>query len=304
MGGVVVLGVFVADATFRAARQPRMGETLIGESFSLGPGGKGSNQAVAAARAGARASMITRLGRDPFGDMALRLWEEAGVTPLVAWGDAPTGAASIFVDSATGDNAIIVCPSAAREIRPADLDARAAEIAEADLFVTQFEQPLDAAKRGLEIARAAGVATVLNPAPAAPPPEGMLALCDWVTPNESEAEALTGVAVNSLEAATVAAEKLLTQGAGGVALTMGAEGALLHDGQAAVHIPTFHVGDAIDTVGAGDAFNGAFAAALAEGRDAVEAARFACAAASISVTRTGAAASSPSRAEIDALLTD
>ena len=199
---VVILGVFVADTAYRADRAPKMGETILGRSFKLGPGGKGSNQAVAAARLGAEVSFITRLGRDPFADMAFATWKEAGVAPAVTQaGDSYTGAAYIFIEEATGDNAIIICPGAAADIAPADLDARAGLIADAAVFVTQLEQPLAAAVRGLEIARDNGVTTILNPAPGRALPDAVLALCDYLTPNETEAEELTGMSVSDPEAA-------------------------------------------------------------------------------------------------------
>jgi ribokinase len=178
MSKVVVLGVFVADTAYRAARAPRMGETIMGESFALGPGGKGSNQAVAAARAGVETHFISRLGRDTFADMALQTWKQASVTAAVSQhDDSYTGAAYIFVEAGTGDNAIIVCPGVAGQISPADIEARSGLIGSASVFVTQLEQPMDAAYRALEIARANGVQTILNPAPAADLPEGMLGLC-------------------------------------------------------------------------------------------------------------------------------
>ena len=303
MSAVVVLGVFVADVTFRADRLPRIGETILGRDFALGPGGKGSNQAVACGRAGGAVAILTRLGRDAFGAMAREVWSGAGVTPLVTEGAAPTGSAFIYVDAASGDNAIIVAPGAGGELSPADIDAQAAAIAGARVAVTQLEQPMDAAMRFLGVARAGGAATVLNPAPAAALPEGMLSLCDYVTPNESEAEALTGIAVTDLEGARAAADALLAAGVGrAVLVTLGARGVLFHSAERSVHVPAFDAGPVVETTGAGDAFNGAFAASLSEGRDPVEAARFGCAAAAISVTRPGAAASSPERAEIEALL--
>jgi ribokinase len=301
---VVILGVFVADTSYRAARQPRMGETILGLGFALGPGGKGSNQAVAAARAGGRVRFVSRIGRDAFGELALRSWQEAGVIADVTRSESGyTGAAYIFIEDGTGDNAIIVAPGAGGEIAPADLDARAEAIRAAAVFVTQLEQPRDAARRGLEIARAAGVATVLNPAPAAPLPAEMLALCDWVTPNESEAEALTGISVLDPEGAEAAARRLVAMGPRGAVVTLGAQGALLldRDGRA-THVPAFRAGPVVETTGAGDAFNGAFAVALAEGRPALDAVRFGCAAAGISVTRPGTAPSMPARAAIEALL--
>jgi ribokinase len=302
-GEVVVLGIFVADAAFRAERMPRMGETLLGDGFALGPGGKGSNQAVAAARAGARTRMVTRIGEDTFGRMALDLWAEAGVTPEVEQGDDPTGAAFIFLDRETGDNAIIVAAGAAGGIDPAFVEGRASRIGAAAVFVTQLEQPLDAAHRALAIASEGGATTILNPAPAAALPDGMLALCDYVTPNETEAEALTGIAVQDIESARRAGDALLGAGVRRAAvLTLGARGALYHAADASELVPALTVGQVVETTGAGDAFNGGFAAALAEGRSPLDAVRFGCATASISVTRPGAAASMPSRSETLALL--
>jgi len=304
MSKVVILGVFVADAAFRAARLPRLGETILGDGFALGPGGKGSNQAVAAAQAGAETHFITRLGSDPFADMALAIWARAGVHPAVSrHADSYTGAAFIFLEATTGNNAIIVCPGAAGAICEADIEARADLIASADVAVVQLEQPMVAALRLLQIARAAGVRTILNPAPAAALPPGMLSLCDYVTPNESEAEALTGLPVTSVDQALEAARALVAGGAGAALITLGEKGALYHDAARTVHLPVFAAGRVVDTTGAGDAFNGGFAAALAEGMDPVASARFGCATAGISVTRAGAAAAMPMRTEIDALLT-
>ena len=303
MGKVVILGVFVADTAYRAERQPKMGETILGRSFVLGPGGKGSNQAVAAAMAGAETHFISRLGRDPFADMALATWKKAGVLPAVTQdAGSYTGAAYIFIEDATGNNAIIISPGAAAQISNADIDANADLIRGAAVFVTQLEQPIPVAMYALKLARAAGVVTILNPAPAASLPEGMLAFCDYVTPNETEAEALTGVPVTSVEDALVAARALLAMGAGAAIITLGDKGALFHDGTRTVHVPPFKAGPVVETTGAGDAFNGGFAAALSEGMDPASAARFGSATAGISVTRAGTAPSMPARAEIEALL--
>ena len=303
MGRVVILGVFVADTAYRAARAPKMGETIMGESFALGPGGKGSNQAVAAAMAGADTHFITRLGRDPFADMALATWKKAGVTPAITQhSDSYTGAAYIFIEAATGNNAIIICPGVAGTINESDIDARSDLIRSASVFVVQLEQPMAAAMRALQIARAAGVRTILNPAPAAPLPEGMLALCDYVTPNETEAEALTGLPVTTVDEAIAAAKALRTMGAGAALVTLGDKGALYHDAVQTIHVPAISAGPVVETTGAGDAFNGGFAAALANGADPIAAVRFGCATAGISVTRAGTAPSMPARAEIEALL--
>lgn len=304
MGRIVVLGIFVADLAFEAPRLPVMGETLLGQGFRMGPGGKGSNQAVAAGRAGGEVSLLTRVGRDAFGEIARGVWGGANVsTDAVIEDEArPTGAAFIFVSTTDGNNAIIVEPGASGALSPDDVEAARGLIEGASVFVTQLEQPVAAAHRALEIAKAAGVTTVLNPAPAARLPAGMLALCDYVTPNESEAEALTGLAVTSVDEARTAGERLIADGAGAAILTLGARGALLCQGGEATLVPAFPVDEVRDTTGAGDAFNGAFATALGEGRAPVEAVRFACAAASLSVTRAGAAAAMAERREIDAML--
>ena len=305
MKPIVILGIFVADTAYRAERQPKLGETILGHSFSLGPGGKGSNQAVAAAMAsaGTPVHFITRLGRDDFAAIARATWAKAGVVPEVTEdAESYTGAAYIFLEAATGNNAIIVSPGAAARISVADVEAQAGLIAGAACFVTQLEQPIAAAMRGLQIARAAGVVTVLNPAPAADLSDEMLALCDYVTPNETEAEALTGVAVVDVASATRAAEALLLRGVGAVIVTLGANGALYHDAGQTVHVPVISAGPVVETTGAGDAFNGGFAVALSEGCEVVEAVRFGCATAGISVTRSGTAPAMPSREEIDALL--
>jgi ribokinase len=246
---------------------------------------------------------ITRLGKDAFADIARATWARAGVVPEVTEdSESYTGAAYIFIEEATGNNAIIVAPGAAGRVSIADVEARADLIRQAAVFVTQLEQPIPAARRGLEIARAAGVRTILNPAPAAALDDAMLALCDIVTPNESEAEALTGMAVTSVAEAEKAADVLLGRGVGAVVVTLGGNGALYRDRTRSVHVPVISAGPVVETTGAGDAFNGGFAVALSEGRDVVEAVRFGCATAGISVTRPGTAPSMPSREEIEALL--
>ncbi|WP_135451111.1 ribokinase [Tabrizicola caldifontis] len=303
MKPIVILGIFVADTAYRAERMPKMGETILGRTFALGPGGKGSNQAVAAAMAGGRTHFITRLGRDDFAQIARSTWARAGVHPEVTEdAESYTGAAFIFLEDATGNNAIIVSPGAAARITPQDLEAKADLIRGASVFVTQLEQPIPAARRGLEIARAAGVTTILNPAPAAELDDSLLGLCDFVTPNESEAEALTGMPVTSVAEAERAADALLARGVGAVVVTLGGNGALYRDRSRSVHVPVISAGPVVETTGAGDAFNGGFAVALSEGRDVVDAVRFGCATAGISVTRAGTAPAMPTRAEIEALL--
>jgi ribokinase len=301
--GVAILGVFVADLAFRAGRQPDIGETIIGSGFKLGPGGKGSNQSVAAARLGADVTFISRIGKDAFGAIALATWKKEGVTPrVVEAADEPTGAAYIFVNDQTGDNAIIVVPGAGGSITPADVEVAEETIRRSVVFMTQLEQPVAAAKRGLEIAKQAGVVTVFNPAPAAELDDAIYELCDYVTPNEHEAALLTGIKVASVEDARKAGDVFLAKGAGAALITLGETGALLHTKAASTLVPAFKAGPVVETTGAGDAFNGGFAAALARSADAHAAARFGCAVAGISVTRAGTAPSMPRLAEVEALL--
>jgi len=301
--GVAILGVFVADLAFRAGRQPKMGETIVGSGFKMGPGGKGSNQSVAAARVGAKVTFVSKIGRDAFGDIALKTWKDEGIVVRAAQSDKePTGAAYIFVNHDTGENAIIVYPGAGGAISPADVDAAANAIRGAKVFVTQLEQPAASAQRGLEIARAAGVVTVFNPAPAEPIPDSIYPLCDYIVPNETEAATLTGFPVATLADAKRVGDSLLAKGAKNALITLGERGALLHNRQRSVEIPAFQAGSVVETTGAGDAFVGGFAAAIARGTDPLEAARFGCATAGISVTRPGTAPSMPRLAEVEALL--
>ncbi len=302
-GRVTILGIFVADVVFRAARLPEIGETIIGSGTGIGPGGKGSNQSVAAARLGGAVTLIAKIGEDAFGDIGRATWKEAGVTPrLIPSGGEATGAAMIYVRDKTGDNAIIVVPAAAGTITVADIEGEAETIRGSRVFMTQLEVPIAVARRGLEIAHAAGVTTVFNPAPAHAPDDSIYALCDYVTPNETEATMLTGISVLSVDDARRAGHVLLAKGAGAALITLGEKGSLLHTQSESVHIAAVDAGPVIDTTGAGDAFNGAFAVAIAAGRDPTDAARFASAAAGISVTRPGTAASMPLLKEVEVLL--
>jgi ribokinase len=300
---IAILGIFVADLAFRAKRLPVIGETLIGEGFAMGPGGKGSNQSVAAARAGGDVSFITRIGRDSFGETALKTWSLEGInTSQVAYSDtAPTGAAFIFVSTETGDNAIIVETGASGTITPDHVSASEDTIKDAGVFITQLETSEAAGRRGLEIARKHGVMTVFNPAPAAKIDPAIYSLCDFVTPNEAEVEAITGIKVHSVDDARRAADVVLKLGTKTALITLGAQGVLLHSKDQSVHVPSYKV-KVVETTGAGDAFNGAFAVALGEGKSPLDAARFGCATAALSVTKAGTAPSMPTRAEIEAML--
>ena len=303
---VLILGSFVADTAYRAARLPAWGETLMGSSFVLGPGGKGSNQAVAAARAGGSVQMISKLGDDAFGRIARDLWAADGIdASLVGTSTTPTGAAAILIDEVRGENAIIIVPGACFTLTPEEVEACASAIGAAGILLTQLELPLDTVDRGMQIARNAGVATILNPAPAPaqPLPPAMLQLADYVIPNETEAAILTGLPVDTEEQAIAAARALQAAGARNVILTLGAKGALvLAENAEPVIVPASKIEKVVDTTGAGDAFCGGFASALAEGKPLLEAVRFGCATAGLSVTKHGTAPSMPKRAEIEALL--
>lgn len=302
-GDVAILGVFVADLAFRAGRMPGIGETISGSGFKMGPGGKGSNQSVAAARLGADVTLISKIGRDEFGTVAKATWEKEGIRAEVAEvADQPTGAAFIFVDEVSGDNAIIVVPGAAATLMPADIDAAADAIRGAAVFVTQLEQPADTAERGLQVARRAGVITIFNTAPAEPFDDRLYPLCDYVTPNENEAKLLTGISVENVDEARKAGDVFLAKGVGAALITLGEAGALLHTKDQSTLVPAFKAGPVVETTGAGDAFNGGFAVALARGMAPLDAVRFGNAVAGISVTRAGTAPSMPSMAEVEALL--
>ena len=299
---VTIMGSYVADLAFRIDRLPGWGETRMGQSFQLGPGGKGSNQAVAAARAGASVAFISKLGPDAFGEIARTLYRNERInTQFVFSTTNPTGAAAILIDAAKGENAIIVVPGACFELTPAEVDKATALIAASAIFVAQLELPLPTVEHGLRLAHAHGVPTILNPAPAAPLPETIYPLCDYLTPNETEASTLTGIPVTDLNSAEQAAIALLNRGVRNVILTLGAQGALIKSSTLTRHVPAVNAGPVVETTGAGDAFNGGLATALAEGMDLSEATKFASVVAGISVTRPGTAPSMPHRSEIDAI---
>jgi ribokinase len=300
---ITVMGSFVADVAFRTAKLPAWGETYMGSAFKLGPGGKGSNQAVAAARAGAQVSFIGKVGNDLFGELARTTFRTEGIdASLLLMGESATGCAAIIIDEQSGENAIVVVPGACLDLTPQEVDRARDRIAGSAIFVAQLELALPTVEHGLALAHSLGVPTILNPAPACKLPDSVFPNCDYLTPNESETEVLTGIQVRSVADAERAADAFLGLGVGGVVITMGAQGAFVKNRSVKAMVPAFDAGPVVETTGAGDAFNGGFAVALAEGRDLVEAARFGCATAGISVTRHGTAPSMPHREEIDALL--
>jgi ribokinase len=295
---IAVVGSANVDLTFRTPRLPQPGETLAGHGFHLGFGGKGANQAVMAARLGASVALVARVGADAFGQEMLRHLGAEGLdlTHVQSDRQQPTGTAAIVVDDAAR-NCILVVAGANHALSPADVQQAAPVIRSAAFVLCQLEVPLPAIQETFRIARAAGVATVLNPAPAALLPDDLLALTDLCAPNETELEQLTGQRAGSLDEVGVAARMLLRRGAKAVAVTLGERGALLVEGDRATHVPAPAV-RAVDPTGAGDAFIGSLAVFRAEGHPLPEAARRACAVAALTVTRPGAQSAFPSRAEV------
>jgi ribokinase len=303
---VTVLGSANVDLVIRAERMPNRGETLIGDAFDIFTGGKGFNQATAAARLGAEVTFIGRIGDDPFADVLRSAIESEQIDSQFVKTDAEsgTGIATIVVEP-DGDNSIIVVPRANMRLTPKDIEEAAHSIAEADVLLLQLETPIDASQTAIEIAKANDTIVILDPAPARPLPPSLLAQVDILTPNATEAALLSGHDVNTLEAGIVTAKALQTQiatdGLSAVVLTLGEQGVLLCTPTQSTHIPAISV-DAVDTTGAGDAFSGALATALANGDNLSEAVKFATAAGAAAVTVLGATPSMPTLEKIEEIL--
>jgi ribokinase len=294
---IVVVGSVTMDLVTRTPQIPRVGQTLIGTGFHTTPGGKGANQSVAAARLGYPVAMVAKVGDDHYGPMLLKSLAEAGVqTGGVEQVAVSSGIAAIFLADSS-ENSIVVVPGANGNMDRATVDAHAPIVRSAGMVLCQLEIPMDTLSYTLAVCAEAGVPVMLDPAPAAALPDDVWKKIAWFTPNETEAAFYLGDGANTEESA----QKLLERGLGGVVLKRGSEGAYVAVPGKGAWVPSFAV-QAIDTVAAGDCFNGAFAVALLEGRDPWQAARFANAAAAICVTRRGAQAAMPTRAEVDALM--
>ena len=302
MAKITVVGSANIDLVVRTPRMPVKGETILGGPFFSGPGGKGANQAVGAARLGGDVTMVARLGQDQFGDTAAGNFQQEGIHLDFVFrsADAHTGIASILVDSA-GENMIVVASGANAELSPADVEASVDAIMAADVMLVQLESPMATVQRAVEIAHRAGVTVLLNPAPGRPLADALLRQVDVLTPNQTEAQTITGLAAGTPAEAEIAARALLKKGVGIVIITLGAAGALVVTVAGAEHVAGFTV-DAVDTTGAGDAFNGALAVALSERQPLVQAVTFANAVAALQVTRMGAAAAMPRRSEVESFL--
>lgn len=290
---VVVVGSLNMDLVTRASRLPRAGETLIGQSFLTVPGGKGANQAVASARLGAQVAMIGCVGSDAYGAQLREALVVEGIDcQAVKQVDGSSGIALIVVDDSS-QNAIVIVAGSNAELTPDSLQAFDSMLEAADVIVCQLEIPMQTVGYTLERGRKLGKTVILNPAPASEPlPKSWYAAIDYLIPNESEAWALSGVVVDSLETAKVAATHLIKAGAGKVIITLGSQGVLFADGKGFEHLMAPKV-KAVDTTAAGDTFVGGFAAALAAGKSEIEAIRFGQNAAALSVTRVGAQPSIP-----------
>lgn len=298
---IVVVGSNMMDMITKIARLPRMGETLAGSAFSMGFGGKGANQAVMAARLGSRVAMVCKVGKDSFGPMVRQNFLDKGITARIFEDEhLPSGVAPITVDD-EGRNLVIIVPGANMTLSAAEVEQAADLICSARVLICQLEIPDEAILKAFEIARESGLRILFNPAPARAVPTQMIAMADLVVPNETEAELLTGVPVQGLQGAAEAARRLEDMGARSVILTLGAEGALLWDGENEQHFRPPQV-EAVDTTGSGDAFIGSLAHALVVGKELPEAIRFANVAAAISVTRIGTQISFPTLDEVQALL--
>jgi ribokinase len=296
---IVVVGSVTMDMVTVTPKIPLIGQTVIGTGFGTTPGGKGANQAVAAARLGYPVQMVGKVGRDSYGPDLLKNLSTAGVgIAAMEEVDGSSGLAPIFLSEA-GENAIVVVPGANGKVDLATVD-RHADLRSAGMVLCQLELPLSTVAHTIALCAEAGVPVMLDPAPAAPLPDEVFPHIAWFTPNETEVQLYTSPNASP----EAAASELIARGLAGVVLKRGSEGAYVATVQGlTAWIKPFSV-KVIDTVGAGDCFNGAFAVALLEGLDPIAAARFASAAAAISVTRRGAQASMPSRAEVDAFLAE
>ncbi len=296
---IVVVGSSNTDLVVRAPALPTAGQTVLGTSFFSAAGGKGANQAVAAARLGARVTLVARVGRDEFGEASLSNLQRAGIDTsfVVRDPDAPSGVALIVV-SDEGENAIAVAPGANAMLVPEDVDRAAKEIEAADILLLQLETPIPTVAHAVGRAMDAGVPVILNPAPAAPVDVRVLRDVSVLTPNTGEAIALAGGGGSGVEAARLAARKLRAAGVRRVIVTLGAEGALLEEEGMSVVRPACSIA-VVDTTAAGDAFNGALAVAMAEGASLGRAVRFANRAAALSTTEPGAQPSLPTREVVE-----
>lgn len=288
-GKVCILGSFNVDIVAKVARFPKGGESIMAQGSALGPGGKGANQAMAASRAGSQVYFVTKVGTDQFSQFAYDHLSSSGIHAFKLYQSEsePTGNAIIYVSQQNGENIIAIYPGANQTITDDEVAAIAPELATSDVLLVQLENNFSATLNVIKLAHALGKKVILNPAPYSSDILPYLDYLDVITPNETEASLLSGIDIHDFDSTKEAALKIASMGAKRVIITMGSRGAMLYDGQQFQHIPAFPA-LGVDTTGAGDAFNGAFAAALANGQSMVQAATYASAFASLAVEREGA----------------
>lgn len=301
---ILVVGSSNTDMVIRTDHLPVPGETILGGTFFMNPGGKGANQAVAVARLEGDVAFICKIGKDVFGYQSQQLFADEGIDTSYIFFDAeyPSGIAMITVDD-KGENSITVASGANMNLTPTDIETAKDAIEEADIILLQLEIPMETVEYVARTAAKQNKKVILNPAPARPLSRELLKSLYLITPNETEAELLTGQKITNVETAVRAAASIKDMGVENVIITMGSRGALIYAGSLCALVPAYKV-KAVDTTAAGDIFNGALVMALAEGRDWIEAARFACKASAIAVTRAGAQSSAPYRNEVDSFLAD
>jgi ribokinase len=298
---ITIVGSFAVGLTMRAPKLPIFGETMLGTDFDMGPGGKGSNQAVGTARLGAESALVAYIGTDKLAGIATDLYAAEGVdaSMVIAREERATGVGFIILND-KGENFIILDMGANELLDAAAVDAAGERIGRSDVVMTVLEVPTEAARRAMELGRAHGARTILNPAPARAVPDSLFAAVDYLTPNESELRILLGLPADDPRSSRELAGELRRRGVRNVVVTLGRAGALILTDDLDVMVPSVPV-DVVDTTGAGDAFNSGFALALAEGRDIVDAVRFGVVCGGIACTRLGVIPSLPDRAAADAM---
>ncbi len=303
MSDIVVFGSFVVDLMARSAHIPVPGETIKSSLFRMGSGGKGSNQAVACKLSGGDVTIATKVGNDAFAQVLYDQYEKTGLSTEYVFvsPEVQTGNALILVDEGTSQNAITVTPGACETFTSGDVDKVKPLLAKAKILLAQLEVNLDANEQIIDYARERGVKIVLNPAPIHPIGDGLLRKVDVITPNEVEAAALSGVPIKTPDDAVRAAEALMDKGVKEVVITLGKQGVLAADGNQCRLFQNYDV-KAVDSTGAGDAFNGGLATALSEGKNLFDACAFANVVSNLAVTRLGTAPAMPTRREIDAFI--
>lgn len=297
-GKIIVIGSTNMDMVVKTSHIPAHGETVLGGSFFMNPGGKGANQAVAVARLGGEVIFISKMGNDVFGKQAFQLFDEEGIDTryILSHDELPSGVALITVDEA-GENSIVVAPGANATLLPGDMDAALNDINQASIVLMQLEIPLETVQFIVQYASSNGVKVILNPAPATVLPTEVLTHIDIITPNKTEASILSGLEVTDLHTARNAARIIHEMGVKHVVITMSSLGAVIFSNGQFLLVSAATV-ETVDSTAAGDVFNGALAVSLSEGKDLIDAVRFACEAATLSVTRLGAQSSIPFRNEL------